>query len=292
MNENKKIFFSKREIIRSFNNAVATYDATAVLQREVADRLLERLDYIRIDPKIILDLGAGTGYSSQQLEQRYKKAKVIVFDLADKVLLQGKRNRKWFDHKRYVCGDAEKLPFQEDSVDLIFSNLMLHWCNDIKKAIEEMHRVLKPGGLLLFSTLGPDTFYELRDSWSSIDKDNIHVHRFVDMHYLGDYLQSNRYQDPVVDMEFITVTYNELRKILEDLKNLGTHNIAKERQKGLTGKAKFQQFTKEYEKFRNAEGLLPLTYEVIYGHAWGTTKKAKDKGEISIPISAISKVKR
>lgn len=279
----------KSEIMRSFNNAVATYDEAAFLQREVADRLLERLDYIRIRPKIIVDLGAGTGYCSKHLEQRYKKAKILTFDLSEHMLLQSKRNKKWFDRKRYICGDAENLPFASQSVDLLVSNLMLHWCNRIDKAIFEMQRVLKPNGVLLFSTLGPDTLYELRESWANTDS-GVHVHTFTDMHFIGDYLQKAQFDDPVVDMEFITVTYNDLRRILIDLKNLGTQNIAKNRLKGLTGKTKFKKFTDAYEKFRNDEGLIPVTYEIIYGHAWGAKKaNSKQEAEIAIPVSSITR---
>lgn len=289
MNENQKHTLSKGEIRRSFNHAANTYDGAAFLQREVADRLLERLDYIRIKPKLILDLGSGTGYCTKILEQRYKKAKVVALDLAEGMLLRSKSDKRWFDRKRYVCGDAESLPFNDNTMDLIFSNLMLHWCNHPEKAIAEIHRILKPGGLLLFSTLGPDTLYELRDSWAQVDKQD-HVHHFNDMHSIGDSLQNNWLEDPVVDMEFITITYNELRKILLDLKDLGTHNIAQNRLRGLTGKTKFQSFVNNYEKYRNSEGLIPVTYEVIYGHAWKKLQpNTNTPVEISIPLSAIKR---
>ena len=204
------------------------------------------------------------------------------------MLRQSKKNKKWFDHKRYICADAEKLPFLDNKFDLVFSNLMLHWCNNIERAISEMHRVLRPGGLLLFSALGPDTLYEIRQSWSSIDK-NEHVHQFIDMHHLGDYLQNSYFKDSVIDMEFITLTYNDLRQILIDLKNQGTHNIAKNRLKGLTGKQKFDLFIRAYEAQRNAEGYLPVTYEVIYGIGWGRQVEDKKMVEYSIPIESIKK---
>lgn len=288
MTDNRKLILTKHDISQSFNHAADTYDQAAFFQREVADRLLERLDYIRIDPRLILDLGAGTGYSSVQLEKRYKKAKVIVFDLAENMLIKG-RTKHWFDRKRYICGDAEKLPFADQTMDLVFSNLMLHWTQDAEKAIREMQRVLKPDGLLLFSSLGPDTLYELRDSWAKIDS-GPHVHEFLDMHYLGDYLQKASLKDAVVDMEFITLTYNDLKKVLLDLKDLGTHNIAKNRTKGLTGKEKFQKFIATYEKYRNPEGFIPVTYEVIYGLGWGQIKNDAPQ-EFSISIDSIQKRK-
>lgn len=276
-----KKFLLKKDIRDSFNHAADTYDAAAFFQQEIANRLLERLDYIKIAPKIILDLGAGTGFNSYKLEQRYKKAKIISLDIAEQMLQKGKKITRWFDRKRYVCADAEKLPLQDHSVDLIFSSLMLHWCNDPQSAIAEMHRVLKPEGLLLFSTLGPDTLYEIRESWAKVD-DKEHVHQFTDMHLIGDSLKKAHFKDPVMDMEFVTIHYNDIKKIFLDLKNLGTHNIARARNHALTGKAKFNSFIHAYEQLRNEEGHLPLTYEVIYGTGWGQEHNKLQEYEVLI----------
>jgi malonyl-CoA O-methyltransferase len=286
MNNSQKPAILKRDILRSFNKAASTYDAAAFLQREVADRLLERLGYFSIKPQIILDIGAGTGYTTKLLERRYKNAKIIAFDIAAEMLRTSKKNKKWFDRKHYICGDAEKLPFGNQVADIIFSNLMLHWVGNTERVVKELQRVLKQDGLLLFTTLGPDTLFELRESWGACDN-GVHVHPFIDMHHVGDFLLKAGFADPVIDMEFITITYNDIKQIFIDLKNLGTHNIARERRKGLTGKAKFNQFMSAYEKFRNAEGLIPMTYEVIYGIAWGRSNRQQQ--EISIPISGIKK---
>lgn len=283
-----KPMLSKKTIRATFNKAADTYDAAAFFQKEIADRLLERLDFIKIEPNVILDLGAGTGYSAKKLEQRYKKSKIIALDLSEKMLLKGSLETRWFNRKRYICGDAEQLPLVSNSVDFIFSNLMLHWCNDIQNTLAELQRVLKPGGLLLFSTLGPDTLYELRESWGKVDQGE-HVHQFSDMHLIGDALQQLGLKDPVMDMEFITIHYNDIKKILIDLKELGTHNIASDRAKGLTGKKKFKQFVDQYEQLRNEGGYLPLTYEVIYGTAWG--QKKTNPQEISIPLEQIKRSK-
>lgn len=279
----------KKDIINSFNHASDSYDEAAFLQREIATRLFERLQIIRVEPKKILDLGAGTGFSTRWLEQQYKKAKVIAVDIAEKMLLKAQKNTRWFDRKRYICADAEQLPFADDSFDLVFSNLMLQWCPNSDKAFAEIHRVLKPDGFLLFSTFGRDTLFELRETWAKIDS-QVHVHTFQDMHNVGDELQRLRFKDAVIDMEFLTITYNDLRKILLDLKDIGAHNMAKDRLKGLTGKNKFQQFATHYEKLRNAEGLLPVTYEVVYGHAWGSEKVTAQK-EFQIPLSSITRRK-
>jgi malonyl-CoA O-methyltransferase len=281
-------YFLKTDVKRSFDKAAETYDEAAFLQREVTDRLIERFNFIPLQPRVILDLGAGTGYSTAKLEYCFKKAKIIAFDLAEKMLVKNKERKRWFDRKRYVCGDAERIPFNDNSFDLVFSNLMLHWTNHLGMTIREIYRVLKPEGLLLFSTLGPDTLYELRQSWSTID-DRAHVHPFLDMHIIGDHLQQASFQDPVVDMEFISITYNDLKKIFLDLKNLGTHNINKNRLRGLTGKSKFDRFIHAYEKYRNTEGLIPVTYEVIYGLGWKGEKSFHQKGEISIPLESLKK---
>jgi malonyl-CoA O-methyltransferase len=277
----------KKEIIQSFNRAATTYDEAAFFQREISDRLLERLVYIPLSPTFILDLGAGTGYATLQLERRYKRSKVIAFDFAEKMLMKAKENRRWFDRKRYICGDIERLPFAEESFGLVFSNLVLHWIDNIRGTLQEVNRVLKPNGLFLFSTLGTDTLYELRQSWAVADAEKQHVHQFIDMQGIGDSLYRAHFLDPVVDMEFVTITYNDLKKIFLDLKHLGAHNIVKDRQKGLTGKATFEKFVHAYEQHRNAEGLIPLTYEVIYGLGWKREGGRKET-EISIPISSIT----
>ncbi len=146
--------FIKKEIRQSFNHAAKTYDEAAFFQREVADRLMDRLHSIHLQPHTILDLGAGTGYSARNLEMYYKKATIIAFDLAENMLLQSAAQKRWFDRKRYVCGDAEKLPFQNHSFDLIFSNLVLHWVVDIDSTIKELRRILKPGGIIIIFNIG------------------------------------------------------------------------------------------------------------------------------------------
>lgn len=289
MKHKQKYQIDKKEISQSFNRAADSYDSAAFLQREVATRLFERLALIRLKPKSILDLGAGTGFTTRWLEEHYKKAKIIAVDFADQLLLKGKNEKRWFDRKRYVCSDAESLPFVDNSFDMVFSNLMLHWCQNTRKALQEVQRVLKPQGLLMFSTLGPDTLFELRETWAKVDS-HVHVHSFDDMHDIGDILLQLKMLDPVMDMEFLTITYNDLKKILLDLKDIGAHNLLRQRLKGLTGKDKFKKFAMHYEKLRNAEGLLPVTYEVIYGHAFGAEKiPQEEKKEIRIPISAIKR---
>ncbi len=159
----------KRQARLAFERAAQTYDDAAALQREIGRRLIERLDLIRLRPARILDLGAGTGEFSRALLRRYRKADVIALDLALNMLRHTRRRGGWFRRPGCVCGDAERLPFAADSFDFIFSNLMLQWCLDLEPVFTELHRVLSPGGLLMFTTFGPDTLKELRASWQAVD---------------------------------------------------------------------------------------------------------------------------
>jgi len=265
---------------RAFERAAGTYDASAALQNEVGSRLVERLDYIRMQPRQILDLGAGTGVFSAVLGKRYRKAEVFALDIAPAMLQQARARGGWWRRPRCVCADAEILPFADASFDFIFSNLMLQWCTDLPATLRELRRVLAPGGLLMFTTLGPDTLNELRASWSSVDGFT-HVNPFIDMHDVGDALLQARWAEPVMDAERITVTYRELATLMLDLKHIGAHNVNRGRARGLTGKRRFQAFTAAYEQFRR-DGVLPSTYEVIYGHAWSPPQDGA--AEVPLPL--------
>jgi malonyl-CoA O-methyltransferase len=281
--------FDIYQVSKAFNQAAQTYDLAAVLAREVGNRLLQRLDFIPLQPHVILDVGCGTGFTTRLLEQRFKKTPIVAVDLSYKMLLQTKQQKKWLSKQKYVCANAQQLPFADHSIDFIFSNLLLHWCNDLTQTIQELQRVLKPDGLLLFSTFGPDTFKELRASWAQVDA-MPHVHDFIDMHHIGDLLLRAPFKNPVMDVENLTLTYTNLQQFMRELKASGTYNMRVDRHKGLTGKNAFQKLLQAYEMFRNADNVLPVTYEVIYGHAWGRELSQINKqGEIGIPINRIIK---
>ncbi|KPJ90207.1 MAG: malonyl-[acyl-carrier protein] O-methyltransferase BioC [Gammaproteobacteria bacterium SG8_11] len=261
---------------QAFDRAASRYDEVAVLQKEVGQRLLERLNYVRMQPECILDLGSGTGLCTMALAQRYKKAQIIALDIAPAMLQHARNKQSWLEktfasRQRFLCGDADFLPLKDQSVDMIISNLTLQWCPDLDHTFAELRRVLKPDGLLMFTTLGPDTLKELRRSWQSVDA-NIHVHAFIDMHDVGDALIRTRFADPVMDMETITMTYKDARTLMQDLKTLGAHNASPDRPKGLTGKNRLQAMLTAYEQFRS-DNVLPATYEVVYGQAWTTPAK-------------------
>ncbi|MFQ5659607.1 MAG: malonyl-ACP O-methyltransferase BioC [Gammaproteobacteria bacterium] len=274
----------------SFNSAAAHYQRVAVLQQTVAKRLLERLQLINIDPGRVLDLGAGAGSTARLLAKSYHNAAIVHADLALKMLCQSRQGfRRFFSRHAFVCTDAECLALAGSSIDLVFSNLMLQWCNDIDQVFAEINRITRSGGLFIFSSLGPDTLSELRQSWSAVD-DTVHVNAFVDMHDLGDALVRAGFEQPVMETEGFTMTYRNVDSLMRELKLLGAHNVNVGRRRSLTGKGRLKGMLNEYEKWRK-EGRLPATYEVIYGHAWCRTQSEKqdpDRGVVSVPVSAIT----
>ncbi len=262
----------KRQMRRAFSRAAPDYDAAAVLQREVCARMLERLDYIKLQPGRILDVGSGTGWGTRQLAQRYPSAQVLALDIAIG-MLQAARGRSGWWRKLFggakqlqVCGDVEGLPLAANSLEMVWSNLAVQWCNDLPATFVELHRVLKPDGLLMFSTFGPDTLKELRLAFNGVDGHS-HLNRFADMHDIGDMLMHSGFAEPVMDMEYLTLTYDDVRGVLHDLKAIGAHNATAGRGQGLMGRGAWQRLVENYERLRR-DGKLPATYEVVYGHAW------------------------
>ncbi len=274
---------SKMEIANAFSRAAPHYDEAALLQHEVGNRFIEQLPLFRIDPHQILDIGCGTGQISHALTRRYPGASITSLDIAEGMVKSTRKKRPksgfglWRRNSHHLLvGDAESLPFADNSFDLIASSLTFQWCSNLHQLFSEIQRVLTPGGLLLFTTLGPDTLKELRASWQAIDND-IHVNHFVDMHDVGDAMLNGNLGDPVIDMEQIVITYERAITLMRDLKVIGAHNMNPGRSRGLTSPGKLNAVSAAYEQFRTDEGLLPATYEVIYGHAWrGEFRKAAD----------------
>jgi malonyl-CoA O-methyltransferase len=256
----------------------------------VRDELLGRLDIVRLEPAAVLDLGAGTGHASIALKRRYRSSQVVALDLAEGMLREAGRRQTLLRRFRRVCGHAAALPLREASIDLVFSNLMLQWCQDPDAVFGECRRVLKPGGLLTFTTFGPDTLYELRRAWAVADE-RTHVNRFIDMHDLGDALVRAGLVEPVMDVERFTLTYAEVRELMHDLKAIGAHNANSGRPRGLTGKGAMARMTTAYEAFRR-DGRLPATYEVVYGQAWCPLHPARNRRtpeEVTVPVAKIGR---
>lgn len=275
---------------RAFDRAADSYEKFAVLQKEVCNRLLEKLDVVKLSPQMILDAGSGTGSAIPGLFERYKKAQLVALDLSENMLKKSARHRHFFRSPHLVCADIEQLPFADNSFDLVFSSLSMQWCNDLNAALVEAKRVLKPGGLYVFTTFGPDTLKELRYSWQQVDQRN-HVNQFIDMHDIGDALLHDGFAEPVMEAEVMTVTYQSVEDIMRDLKAIGanvtaqaadTEEFAKSSantEKGLCGKSVIQTVRESYERFRQ-DALLPASYEIIYGHAWKPSViEGQNKGE-------------
>lgn len=282
----------KRLVRASFDKAAAQYDEVAVLQREVGARILERLELIKINPQRILDVGCGTGILSQALHKRYKKAHLISLDIAPRMLITARKRTTWLQkhlgRQGFICGDAEGLPVADNSVDMIISSLTLQWCGELEQVFAEFRRALKPDGLLMFTTFGPDTLKELRRSWQIADTDagvSTHVNDFIDMHDIGDALLRAGLADPVMDVENFTLTYGDAYQLMRELKSLGAHNVTRQRRHSLTGKKRLQAMVEAYEQFRH-NGRLPASYEVVYGHAWSTVNKNAD---VVIPLDTLQR---
>ncbi len=271
----------KRLVRRSFERAARSYDASAVLQREVGDRLLAHLDPIRIDPQRVVDLGCGTGRQFDALTERFPRAGLVGVDLALAMLERSRDRTPWWrraltkSSPRLVCADAERLPFAAASVGLVFSNLTLQWCRPVA-VFGEASRVLSVGGLFLFSTFGPDTLKELRAAFAAVDA-RAHVNTFVDMHDLGDAMVGAGFGDPVMEMETITLEYDDVLSVARDLKAIGAHNVLPDRPRGLSGRGRWRRMEERYEASRR-NGALPATFEVIYGHAWKTAPRRSADG--------------
>jgi malonyl-CoA O-methyltransferase len=280
-------FVDQRQVRRNFLRAAVAYDNVAVLQREVGSRMLERLDYVRIEPQRVLDLGCGTGASLTALHQRYPKAQLIGADLNEAMLRAGRGQRsrlRWLlpflrgNQTPLAATDAAALPFKSASMGFLWSNLMLHWLDDPLPALREMHRVLAVDGLLMFSTFGPDTLKELRASFGD---GYVHTQRFADMHDLGDMLVGCGFADPVMDMEVLTMTYGSLDDLFRDLRQSGAGCAMQARRHGLMGRSAWQQMRAAYEKLAQ-DGRLPATFEVVYGHAWKAQPKKTEDGRAII----------
>lgn len=279
----------KQAVRRAFERAAAGYDRSAFLQQEVARRLDEHLDEMKIEPQQILDAGCGTGFGIPLLRARFPKARILALDLAHAMAAQARLQhgprpgwRRWFSpltpHRSpltALCADLEQLPLKRDALDMVWSSLTLQWV-DLPGAFREVNRVLKPGGLFLFASLGPDTLQELRAASAGLDG-HAHVNRFIDMHDVGDALVQAGFANPVMEMERITLTYPDLRGVLADIKGIGGQTVVEGRRGGLMGKATWAALERNYEAFRR-EGRLPATYEVVYGHAWAGRQEKRADG--------------
>lgn len=276
-------FVDREQVGRRFSRVAASYDQGDFFAREVDRRMQERLDYVNLKPQRILDLGCSRGGSFPALAERYPDAALIGLDVSPAMLAANRPQksgwRRWLGLGKdssplSLVGDAANLPLLPRSVALVWSNLLLHWLDDPIPALAEAHRVLEVGGLLMFSTLGPDSLKELRSSFSD---GYAHTQRFADMHDLGDMLVGCGFADPVMDMEVITLTYDDMDSMLAELRAAGSMCAMKARRHGLTGRRSWEVARSSYEKLRS-NGKLPATFEIVYGHAWKAAPKQTPDG--------------
>ncbi len=266
--------FDTRQVRRAFSRAATGYDAAAALQHRVEAHLLESLDYMdtREDaikqPRVVLDLGCGPGTAAAAMQQRWPKARVLALDLALPMLQQAPRGR-WHPLRRSVdriCADARALPLADDSIDILFSNLCLQWVDDLPAVFAGFRRVLRPGGLLLVSTFGPDTLHELREAFAQAD-DAPHVSPFAGIAVFGDALMQAGFRDPVLDRDSEVTHYDGLPALMRELRALGATNALHARRHSLTGKTRFARAAQAYAQCSDEAGL-PATWETITAMAW------------------------
>lgn len=290
---NSALTLDKRQVRRSFERAAETYDAGAVLQDEICRRMLERLAYIKLEPEWVVDAGSGTGNAVPGLLARFPRARVLAFDIALAMTRRVGLRRVWWrrlldwrgGRLATVCGDMEQMPVRSGTAGLIWSNLTLQWVNEPQRAFADMLRALAPGGLLMFSSFGPDTLKELRAAFAGTDR-HTHVNRFIDMHDIGDILLAQGFADPVMDMEYVTLTYADVRDLMRDLKSIGARNVTLGRPAALSGKSLLAKVAQTYESCRR-DGRLPATFEVIYGHAWKPRARVTADGKPIIPVKPV-----
>ncbi|HJS91118.1 MAG TPA: malonyl-ACP O-methyltransferase BioC [Steroidobacteraceae bacterium] len=279
----------KAGVRAAFDAASTSYEAAAVLQARVAEELLSRLEPFDLRPAIILDLGAGTGRVSAQLRRRYRRSRVIALDLSPGMLREAHRHQRLWRRFERVCAEAARLPLQSASIDLVYSNLMLQWCEPVDEVLAEVRRVLRPEGFFVFSSFGTDTLRELRSAWAEADSYS-HVNRFLDVRDLGDALMRAGLKEPVLDVDRTQLTYADGISLMRDLKALGARNATAGRPRSLLGRSRLQRVLSAYEAFRK-DGRLPATYEIIYGAAWGEQPRASPPPEVRISPADIRRRK-
>jgi malonyl-CoA O-methyltransferase len=278
-------------VLRSFGRASGQYHGAARLQAAVGTELLERLQYFPLGPRVIVDLGAGTGRGAAALRARFPRARVVAVDLAYAMMREARRRQRFWRRYDCVCADGCAMPFAAQSVDLVYCNLMLQWCASPTALFQELQRVLRPGGLLLFSSFGPATLQELRSAWARVDERS-HVSAFTDMPQLGEALMKAGMSEPVMDRELQIRHYADVYALMHELRAIGAHHAATDRRRTLTGRHRLQAMAVAYESMRNAAGL-PASWEIICGAAFagqrqsGTVEDSPAGRETAIPINAV-----
>jgi malonyl-CoA O-methyltransferase len=246
--------------------APGLYEEHAIVAHEALSQMYSRLDYITLQPKLILDVGCGVGTGSQLLKKRYPTATVFGIDSALNFLSYAREQHR--EGIQWIGAEAIQLPLREYSVDLIFANMLLPWCADLKKIFQRWQKLLKPGGLLMFTTLGPDTLLELKQA--------IRAPTWIDMHDIGDELVHAGFLDPVLDAECLVLNYRTQQQLVCELQSMGM----------------LPQAIQLPNLAKNQNPVFSLTFEVVYGHAWGAASTgyfADESGVVKIPLASLKK---
>jgi malonyl-CoA O-methyltransferase len=261
--------FDRRQLQHSFGRAAAGYAEVAMLQRESESRLLEQLEVLEARvPARVLDVGSGPGRASGVMKGRWPGSEVVAMDIALPMLGQVPKHTRFWRPVRRVCGEAAKLPFADGSFDLIFSNMCLQWVPDLPGALAEFRRVLRPQGLLLFTSFGPDTLVELREAYLAAGEDNPPLSPFAAIQQVGDALISAGFRNPVLERENFRLTYPDAMSLLRELRAIGAGDARSGRRRGLGGRSRQSRMIAAYECQRDSDGRLPSTWEVISAMAW------------------------
>lgn len=255
------------DVRRRFDRAAAGFDDADFVHAVTRAGLFERLKPVTIDADLVLDLGCATGAAMRSLSRAFRRARIVGVDVSQNMLQQTKAHRGWFSRTSAVQADARALPFGDKSVDVVFSNLLLPWIDNPGALAGEVSRVLREGGLFIFSTLGPDSLLELRNAWAGVDAHD-HVNRFIDMHDVGDILVRAGLHDPVLDMDRLAVTYDDAGAVFRDLTRAGARNSLESRGPALTGRGHFDAMRQRLEHDKTA-GKIRFELELVYGHCWG-----------------------
>jgi malonyl-CoA O-methyltransferase len=285
-------FVDPAQVARRFARIAPAYGRGDFFAREIDRRMQERLDYVKIDPARVVDLGCSRGASHAGLAARYPRAQVVGIDRVPAMLAADRDAapawQRWLGLGRgatmlRVAGDAVNLPIKSGSTALVWSNLLLHWLDNPLPALAEAHRVLETGGLFMFSTLGPDSLKELRAAFAD---GYAHTQRFTDMHDLGDMLVASGFADPVMDMETLTLTYAGFDEMLAELRAAGSACAMHARRHGLTGRGVWARARAAYADMAH-DGKWPATFEVVYGHAWKAAPRRTADGAAIVSLDGL-----
>jgi malonyl-CoA O-methyltransferase len=256
-----------RDVRRRFDRAAASFDDADFVHSVTREGLLARLESVTVSANTVVDLGCATGAATRSLARRFRGAHLVSVDVSSAMLARARRRRPWFARHSLVQADAAALPFADHSIDVVFANLLLPWIADAGAAFAEVVRILRAEGLFAFATLGPDSLDELRQAWRRVDA-GAHVFCFPDMHEVGDAAVRAGLRDPVLDVDRLSVSYEEPQQLLRDLTASGARNSLEQRARSVVAPSRFREMLARLEAARH-EGLLVFDLELVYGHCWG-----------------------